>query len=61
MALSSLASSSTLYARLMYWPVLESTKTSSPKFTKEGTVTTAPVSSVAGFVPPKNSNNNDFS
>jgi len=38
----------------MYCPVLESTNISSPTFTKSGTLTTAPVSSVAGFVPPVN-------
>jgi len=45
-------SSLTLYALFIYCPVLESTRISSPMFTKEGTVTTAPVSRVAGFVPP---------
>jgi hypothetical protein len=45
-------SSSICYARFIYCPVLESTRISSPTFTKEGTVTTAPVSRVAGFVPP---------
>ena len=49
---SNLTSSSVLYARFIYWPVLESTRISSPTFTKDGTVTTAPVSRVAGFVPP---------
>lgn len=36
----------------MYIPVLVSTKISSPMLTKSGTVTTAPVSTVAGFDPP---------
>lgn len=40
------------YARLMYCPVLESTNISSPIFTNNGTLTTAPVSTVAGFDPP---------
>ena len=51
-------SSSTLYALFIYCPVLESTRISSPTFTKEGTVTTAPVSRVAGFVPPTKYSNN---
>lgn len=38
----------------MYCPVLESTNISSPIFTNNGTLTTAPVSRVAGFVPPAN-------
>jgi len=36
----------------MYWPDLVSTIISSPIFTKRGTLTIAPVSSVAGFDPP---------
>jgi len=44
---SNLKSSSILHARFMYCPVLESTRKSSPAFTKEGTVRTAPVSRVA--------------
>lgn len=40
------------YARLIYCPVLVSTNISSPIFTNSGTLTTAPVSSVAGFDPP---------
>lgn len=42
----------TVHARFMYIPVLVSTKISSPMLTKSGTVTTAPVSTVAGFDPP---------
>jgi hypothetical protein len=38
----------------MYCPVLESTNISSPIFTNNGTLTTAPVSRVAGFDPPAN-------
>lgn len=36
----------------MYCPVLVSTNISSPVFTNNGTLTTAPVSRVAGFDPP---------
>jgi len=39
---------------LMYCPVLVSTKISSPILTNNGTLTTAPVSRVAGFDPPAN-------
>jgi hypothetical protein len=42
------------HARLMYCPVLVSTKISSPILTNNGTLTTAPVSRVAGFDPPAN-------
>ena len=42
------------YARLMYCPVLVSTKILSPIFTNNGTLITAPVSTVAGFDPPAN-------
>src|SRR5690242_870964 len=38
--------------RPRYSPVRVSTFTTSPSFRKSGTCTTAPVSSVAGFVPP---------
>lgn len=41
-----------VYARFMYCPVLVSTNISSPIFINNGTKTTAPVSRVAGFVPP---------
>ena len=51
-------SSLTLYALFIYCPVLESTRMSSPTFTKEGTVTTAQVSRVASFVPPTKYSNN---
>ena len=51
-------SSLTLYALFIYCPVLESTRISSPTFTKEGTVTTAQVSRVASFVPPTKYSNN---
>lgn len=40
------------YARLMYCPVLVSTRISSPILTNNGTLTTAPVSRVAGLDPP---------
>lgn len=45
-------SKSKTHALLMYCPVLVSTNISAPMLTNNGTLTTAPVSRVAGFVPP---------